>query len=124
MHNFKCSDVYPNVVILAFLMGLASIVFSVFAPEALAKAAFLVSVTAAPMYLTAALAFARRASKGNGSPMFDFNVVWLVGVALLMVGFTVYAQDVSVFADMVAEGIAVAITSTVGSIIMAFVNSE
>ena len=116
--------VYPNVLILALLFAVASALLTIFTPEGLGKASFLMGTGLAPSYLTMALVFARRAAKGGRAPEVDPNVIFLVLLSLTTLGILVGFHDVTVFKDMVAEGVGSAITGAGISIMMAFATAD
>ena len=102
MHTTKT---YPNVVYLAVLVSLTSIVFSLFTPAGLEKAAFLFATTIGTGLITIASVFAKRGSGG----LFSLNVALLATGAVLTLVAVVVGMDTTVFTDSVAEGVQAAV---------------
>ena len=116
------SRVYPNVVYLAALVAVASIVYSLFAPTGLEKGAFIFATVVAPGLIATAGVFAKRAS-GTG-PAFSFNVAVLTTLALLVLVALLVGLDVTVFTDMVAEGVSSAIAGGLIGLITTYAGTD
>ena len=98
---------FPNVVLIAMMFGVAGMLFSAFAEDfGQSKAAFLYSIGFGMAFLTVAATFAKRQyiDKGNSRDL-DLSVVILIGLALAMAACMLRFLDLTVFTDMVFEGV-------------------
>ena len=118
---------YPNVLIVGAMLMVASIAFSVAAGEALQKAAFLFGIGLAPAYLTIALSFARKhaaVSVGATERTVDPNIIALTLMSMVIMGCLIAFIPVSVFTDMVVEGVVSAVAGSAISMMTAFTPSN
>lgn len=100
---------FPTALYVLAALGAASILFSLFGPALLAKAAFLFGAALATGTLGLSAAFVKRMkAKGNRwSHPFNANAALGVTIALGILAAMIIGIDVSVFTDMVFEGVAV-----------------
>ena len=97
--------VYPNVVAIAVMLAVAGMVFSI-NDMGVPKAAFQYTIGFSMAFLTIAATFAKRSYEDKGSVRdMDGNVLILFALALSMVGVLLAYQDLTVFQDMVFEGV-------------------
>ena len=101
------SRMFPNAIYIALVLGLASILLSVFANDALAKAAFIGATSYAAGCFTLCMAFiGQQVVEGNKwSNAFNFNVWAVLPMGLIALAVVFLSQDVSLFADSVFENV-------------------
>ena len=118
---------YPNVLLVGLLLMLASIAFSYAAGSELQKAAFIFGIGIAPAFLTIALSFARAhaaASDGATERSVNANIIVLTCMSMGILAALIAFIPVSVFTDMVIEGVVSAVAGTAISMMMAFTPSN
>ncbi len=118
---------YPNVLLVGFLLTCASIAFAYAAGDALQKAAFIFGIGVAPAFLTIALSFARKhasVSVNATERTVDPNIIVLTLMSMVIMGCLIAFIPVAVFTDMVVEGIASAVAGTAISMMVAFTPSN
>ena len=92
--------------------------------EKLQKAAFIVMVTLAPGYLTMVANMALKTMRVDGRALPN-PTAWLLAVqAVGMIAVTVVSIDVSVYSDMVFEGIAGGTAGTMLAVLQAFAGGD
>ena len=104
---------------LVALATIVSVIYSTFTPEGLEKGAFLYAVTLFPMFLSYATACIGKYMASN-RPLFNQNVAMLATCAVIIPVAFLINHDVTVFQDMVAEGLSVAIASGLGGLVGAY----
>ena len=118
---------YPNVLLVGGLLTAAAVAFAYAAGDDLQKAAFIFGIGLAPAFLTIALSFARKhaaLSAGATERTVDPNIIVLTLLSLVVLGCLIAFIPVSVFTDMVVEGVASAVAGTAVSMMMAFAPSS
>ena len=104
---------------LAMLATVVSVIYSVFTPAGLEKGAFLYAVTLFPMFISYATACIGKYVAGS-RPVLNQNVMILATCGAVIPIAFVASHDVTVFTDMVAEGLSVALASGLGGLVGAY----
>ena len=123
------TKLYANAVLLVLLAAVASVLFAGLAGNSeyahLQKAAFIFGTALAGGFLSAGMTFVtRQTGDGRRWTLLNLNVLTSVASALCVLGGLVALLDVSIFTDMVAEGVAGSIAGSVSGIIMAFAKAD
>ena len=123
------TKIYTNALLLSLLATLGALSFAAAAgggDGALQKAAFIFGMALAGGFLSVGMTFAGRPlvnGRRRFSPL-NCNVLLSVLAALVTLGGLVALLEVSVYTDMVAEGIASSVAGSIAGIIMAFAKAD
>ena len=115
---------YMNVIVLGTIFAAAACIFSWFvgdlASQNLQKSAFIVMVTLGPGYLVMAANMALQTTRVDGRALPNPTAWLIVLLGIAVIGITIYAVDVSVYSDMVFEGVAGGVSGTMLAVLNAF----
>ena len=124
------TKIYTNAMALIVMSVIASFCFSAFVGDSghigLAKSAFIFGTALSGGLLSVAITFATNAKikdEGRASKV-DFNALLSVFGALITLSALLLFIDISVFSDMVAEGIAGGIAGSVSGVITAYAKKD
>ena len=121
--------IYSNALILIAFAFIASALFSIFANDDLAKAAFIGATTLSGSFLSVAMVFAGKTLSSSEpfwkvfSPI-NFNVLWAVAFLFAVLGVTFIYIDTAIYTDSVMEGLSGATFGGIGGIIMSFAKKD
>ena len=113
-----------NVLYLVVLASLFSVTLSIFHVDMLEKAAFLTATTLSMGLVSSTLGLLQVAQRVNGRPLFNLNICILATCAVLVMVFAIYFIDVSVFQDLVIEGVLTGFIGGILGLISALVKAE